>query len=122
GGQELRRLESVLLLRCHRAAARRHAVLQAGQHRLDHREQSARLLLAATDTLLHRDGAALEAVEIGEHQLGLDRLDIADRIDRALDMHDVVVLEAAYDMADRIDFAEMTENLLAMPVPFLGAA
>ena len=31
-------------------------------------------------------GAPLQAVEIGEHQLGLDRLDVADRIDRALDM------------------------------------
>ena len=37
-------------------------------------------------------------------------------------MHDVVVFEAAHDMGDRIDFAEMTEKLIAEPLPFRGAA
>src|SRR5205085_8716944 len=85
-------------------------------------EQSARLLHAATDAFVHCGGTPLQAVEIGEHQLGLDGLDVTDRIDRALDMHDVVVFEAAHDMGDRVDFAEMTEKLVAEPLAFRGAA
>ena len=66
--------------------------------------------------LCDRDGAALEAFEIGQHQLGLDRLGVADRIDRALDMDDVAVGEAAHHMGDRIDLADMAEKLVAEPL------
>ena len=36
-----------------------------------------------------------QALEVGEHQLGLDRLGVGDRIDAVLDVGDVGVLEAA---------------------------
>ena len=49
----------------------------------------------------------LEAVEIGEHQLGLDGFGVVDRIDAALDMDDVVVLEAAQHIGDGVDLADM---------------
>ena len=66
--------------------------------------------------LLHRHGAAFQAFEIGQHQFGLDDLDVADRIDRALDMDDVAVGEAAHDMSDRIDLPDMSEKLVAEPL------
>ena len=44
---------------------------------------------------------------VGERQLGLDGLDVGDRIDLALDMGDVVVLEAAQHVYDRIDLADV---------------
>ena len=57
--------------------------------------------------------AAFQAVEIGQHQFGLDRLDIGDRRDLAVDMGDVVVDEAAHDMGDRVAFADRGEELVA---------
>jgi hypothetical protein len=37
-------------------------------------------------------------------------------------MHDIVILEAAQDMRDRIDLAQPPEKLVAEPLPFRGAA
>ena len=101
---------------------RRLAVAQQRQHRLDDRELRARLLVVAAHALLGGDEAALETVEIGEHQLGLDRLGVAHRIDRALDMGDVRILEAAQHMRDRIDLADMAEELVAEPLALRRAA
>ncbi len=53
--------------------------------------------------------------EIGEHQLGVDHLDVAHRIDVAGDMMDVGVFEAAHDLHDGVDFADMAEELVAQP-------
>ena len=71
------------------------------------------LLVVALGLLLERDDALLEAVEIGQHQLGLDRLDVGDRVDLALDMGDVGVLEAAHHVGDGVDLADVGEELVA---------
>ena len=62
-----------------------------------------------------RRHAPLEAFDVGEHQLGFDRLGVGDGIDAALDMRDVVVLEAAKDVDDGIDLADVAEELVAKP-------
>ena len=80
------------------------------------------LLAAALGLLLQRVDALFQAVEIGQHQLGLDRLDVGDRIDPAFDMGDVVVLEAAHHMGDGVDLADVGEELVAEPLAFRGAA
>ena len=73
--------------------------------------------------LLGEGGDALfEAFEIGEHQFGLDRLGIGDRIDLVLDMLDVVILEAAQHMDDRVDLADVAEELVAEPFALRRAA
>ena len=90
--------------------------------RLDEVERLLRLLVAAARSLLERDDALLEAVEIGEHELGLDRLDVGDGIDLALDMGDVGVLEAAHHMGDGVDLADVGEELVAEPLALGGAA
>ena len=95
---------------------------QCREHRVNHLDQCPGLLVAAAGALLHRDGAPFEAFEIGEHQLGLDRLDIADRIDRTFDVNDVAVSKAAHDMGDRIDLADVAEKLIAEPLAAGGAA
>ena len=66
--------------------------------------------------------AALQAFEIGKHQLGVDRLGVGHRIDAALDMGDVVVLEAAQHMHDGVDLADVGEELVAQPFALGGAA
>ncbi len=58
-------------------------------------------------------GAALQALEVGEHQFGLDRLGVGHRIDAAFDMGDVAVFEAAQHVYDGVDFADIGEELVA---------
>jgi hypothetical protein len=69
--------------------------------------------IAAARPLLQRFDAPLQAVEIGEHQLGLDGLDVFDRRDPALDVNDVAAGKAAHDVDDGIDFADVGEELVA---------
>src|SRR5690606_15346250 len=46
-------------------------------------------------------------------QLRLHRIGVRHRIDAALDMGDVVILEATQDVDDRIDLADIGEELVA---------
>ena len=55
----------------------------------------------------------LQRREIGQHQFGIDHLDIANRIDRSADVMDVAALETTHDLHDRVDFADVTEKLVA---------
>src|SRR3546814_14824897 len=67
--------------------------------------------VCSSDLLFCESGNALfEAFEVGQQQFGLDRLGIGDGIDLVLDMLDVVILETAQDMDDRIDFADVAER------------
>jgi hypothetical protein len=52
-------------------------------------------------------------LEIGQHQLGLDRLGVRDGIDAALHMGHVTVLETAQDVGDGVDLADIGEELVA---------
>ena len=63
-----------------------------------------------------------QAIEIGEHQLGLHRFDIGDRIDAALDMGHVGILETAHHVDDGVDLADITQELVAEPLALRGAA
>jgi hypothetical protein len=60
--------------------------------------------------------------EVGEHQLGLDRLGIRDRIDLALDVRHVTVGEAAQHVDDRVHLADVAEELVAEPFTLRCAA
>ena len=88
----------------------------------EHARLDLRFLVALLRLLDEVGDALLEAVEVGEHQLGLDRLGVGDRIDPAFDMGDVAALEAAQDMDDRIDLADVGEELVAEPFALAGAA
>src|SRR5690606_5603760 len=55
----------------------------------------------------------LHAVQVGQGQLGVDGVDVGDRIDLAGDMDDVAVLEAAHHVGDRIDLADVGQELVA---------
>jgi hypothetical protein len=55
----------------------------------------------------------LHRIEIAQDEFRVDDFDVADRIDRAGDMVDVVVLKTAYDLNDRIDFADVGQKLVA---------
>ena len=63
----------------------------------------------------------LDRVEVGERELGVDRLDVGHRIDLAGDVHDVRVLEAAHHVRDGVGLADVGEELVAEALAFRGA-
>ena len=73
-----------------------------------------RLLRQARDRLL-------EGLQVGEDQLGVDRLDVVGRVDAAVDVDDVLVVERADDLADRVGLADVREELVAQALA-LGRA
>ncbi len=66
--------------------------------------------------------APLQAFEVGEHQFGFDGICIGGRIDAAFDVGDVIVFEAAENVGDSVDFADVGEELVAKAFAFRGAA
>ena len=66
----------------------------------------ARLLRVAVQRLFH-------GLEVGERELGVDDVDVVDRIDAARDVDDVVVVEAAHDVGDGVALADVREELVA---------
>ncbi len=123
GGEQLRLVEHALLLGVLRPGEpRRLALAEQLQRLAEHAGRDLRLLVALRGLLGEGGDALLEAFEVGEHQLGLDRLGIGDRIDLVVDMLDVVVLEAAQHMDDRVDLADVAEELVAQPLALGGAA
>ena len=51
--------------------------------------------------------ALVDTFQIGEHQFGRNRLDIANGIDGACHMMDVRIFETADDLDDGIDFPDV---------------
>lgn len=79
---------------------------------LDRGEDRDLLLLEAGFLRQARDGL-LDGLEVGEDQLGVDRLDVVLRRDLAVDVDDVLVLEGPDDLADRVGLADVREELVA---------
>ena len=74
------------------------------------------------DSFSSRDDRLLEGLQVGEDQLGVDRLDVRARRDLAVDVDDVAVLEGAHDLADRVGLTDVGEELVAQPLPLGRAA
>jgi hypothetical protein len=55
----------------------------------------------------------LDRRQVSQAELGLDHLDVGDRVDPAGDVDDVLVVEAADDVDDRIGLADVGEELVA---------
>ena len=120
--EQVQRPERWLVLLVDPREPRRLSLAQEVERHLHRLERFDRFLVAALCPLLDRRDPPLEALEIGEHQLRLDGLDVGQRIDVALDMHDIGILEAAHDMRDRLDLADVGEELVAEAFALGGAA
>ena len=57
--------------------------------------------------------APLGLLEVGERELGLDRLDVAQRVDAALGVHDALVGVGAHDVHDRVGLADVRQEAVA---------
>ena len=110
-----------LLLALRDGRARRPAFLQGGHDRLHQLHRGHAFLVAAAGLLLCRQQPFLQAVQVREHQLGLDRFRVTDRVDAALHMGHVPVLEAAQHVDDRVHLADIGQELVAQALA-LGCA
>ena len=75
--------------------------------------QLALVLLVRLNHLLRLVNAAVEHLDIGENQLKVDCLNVAGRVDGALDVNNVVVFEAAHHMNHCVHLADVGEKLVA---------
>ena len=64
------------------------------------------------DFLLQAIVPFLEGSEISQNQLGVDHLDVADRIDRATNVMNIGVLEATDHLDNRVYLADVAEELV----------
>ena len=64
----------------------------------------------AVDALLH-------GFEVGESELEFDRLDVSEGVGRAVDVDHVFVVEAANHVHDRVGLPDISEKLVAEPLP-----
>src|ERR1700677_1198046 len=113
--QEAQRLKKTPLFAANANGARRAPLFQFAEATLGERQQVLGLLVAALGLLLHLHDAPLEALEIGQHQLGFNRGDVGQRVDAALYMGDVAVVETTDDVGDRVAFANIRQKLIAEP-------
>ena len=121
GGQEVERTELPALVLGHGDVAGRPAGGERLVDGLQHGQACLGLLVAAARALGRGLALPLDAFQVGDQQLGLHGLGVADRVDARLDMGHVA-FEAAQNMGDGVDLADVREELVAEPLAFGGAA
>ncbi|MPM31652.1 hypothetical protein SDC9_78208 [bioreactor metagenome] len=65
--------------------------------------------------------ALFEQFKVGEHQFGQDHFEIVHRIEIAVDVDDIGVLEEPHHVGDGIDAANVAEKLVAEALPLTRA-
>src|SRR5436190_23125308 len=109
-GQEAEASDRLFLVRVELRVADRRALLQGSLEPDDHGLFAlVRLLLgrrAVATALLQPLEAALDEGKIREDELGVEPIDVARRVDRALRMGIVGVVESAHDVEQRVAVAE----------------
>ena len=79
-------------------------------------------LVAAASKALGFIQRAADRFQIGQGKLGIDGVDIANRIDRSFDMDDVAAFKAADDVQNRVNLADVRQKLVAQPFTRAGPA
>ena len=80
-----------------------------------------RLCLVVARLLGQARYRVVQGLEIGQDQLGVDRLDVVGRRDSALHVHDVVVVKRAEHLTNRIGFTNVCQELVPQPRSFRSA-
>jgi outer membrane receptor protein involved in Fe transport len=101
--------------------ARRLAGVQPGAHPRQHLDPRPGVLVAGLGGALGALQRLVDRFQVRQRQLGVDRLDVGDRVDPVADVDHVVVLEAAHHVGDRVDFADVREELVAQALAAGGA-
>ena len=118
--QQHQRLEQQQLVLRQIGATNRQPVLQRSQCLRQRRQLGDCFLVAALRDALLLVESFLDAGDVGEAQLEIDHVAIAHRVHAAHHVGDVVVVEAADHVHDRIRLADVGEELVAQPFTLCG--
>src|SRR5690606_13690043 len=120
-GEEVQVADQLALLFLELDHARGTAFVENRLQLREHGEARLRVLVAALGNLLGALDVALDGFEVRERELGVDDLDVGERIHLARDVHDVVVHEATHDLHDGIGFTDVRKELVAEALALRGA-
>jgi hypothetical protein len=120
-GQQEQVLHQCLLVGAESRHARGLAFVQERADFFEHGLPRGRRLVAGLGRALAPVERLVDRIEVGQRQLGIDGLDVGDRIDATRHVHDVAVLEAAHHVRDRVGLADVRQELVAEPLA-LGRA
>ena len=118
--QEPARHDLALLL-AHGKGARGLARLQMGAQPLAHVRLQRLELVAVLEQMARLLRAPLHGLQIRQHQLQVDHLDVAPGVDAAVHMDDVLILKTAHHVHDGVHLADVREELVAQPLAPAGA-
>ena len=111
--QQVARLEQGAVLVAARIGAGALAVVEVLEQTAEHIRLVQAGLVAALAGLGRLVDAALDHLDVRHNELEVDDLNVAQRVGRALDVHDVFVVKAAHDVHDRIRGADVGQELVA---------
>ena len=112
-GQEVEFFDLRQFIFCQAGFAGRVAVFQAGQDFFQDGVFDFGVLVATLSDFGDAVRPFLGRFQVGQAQFRIDRFDVADRVDGAVDVGDVRVFKAADDFSDGIGFTDVAEELVA---------
>ena len=72
-----------------------------------------KILLIALYSLLCTVDTSVDHFYIGENEFEIDSFDVAQRIDTSVNVDDIRILKAAYNMNDSIDLTDVSKELIS---------
>ena len=119
--QELHGLHDAHLLRILLVINRESRVLEIFHKGTGKLEFQFQFGIAAAGELFRFVDFLLQIFQIRQHEFGQNQFEIAGGIDLLLDMHHIRILEQADNVRHGIHIADMTEELVAEPLPLARA-
>ena len=111
--QQVARLEQGTILVAAVIGAGALAVVEMLEQAAEHIRLVQAGLVAALAGLGRLVDAALDHLDVRHDELEVDDLNVAQRVGRTLDVHDVFIVKAAHDVHDRIRGADVGQKLVA---------
>ena len=96
------------------------ALGKCGLASLEHGDAQFGILVARARGPLRLVESRLHLLKVGDHQLGVDGLDVADRVDVAVDVGDVVVFETTHHVYHGINLPNVRQELVPQPLALAG--
>ena len=121
GRDQAERLDKQLLLPAEGDRAHRLALVELGHAFGEHVGDLLGFLVARARDLVVAVQPLLDGAHVGQAELGLDHLDVGDRVDLASHVDHVLVVEAAHDVDDGVGLADVGEELVAEAFTLRGA-
>ncbi len=119
--EQLKAAQPLLVVVRQRHLPQRRLPLESGQQSVLEEIPLASLLRlqASLDGLRETLQAPLDELEVGEDELEVDVGDVARGVDAPLHVLELVVLEAAHDVHQGVDLAQLVEIQVGAALPFL---